>query len=134
MNRYILILQLIGWLAALPAPAQTAAGDGLKGDYYAGVNFERYVLTRRDTLVNFEWQGASPGGRVPAEEFSVRWTGWLVPPVSGHYVLHLRIDDGVRLWVDGRQRLNEWRGQPRGFYEVALDLTAGQAYALRLDY
>lgn len=71
---------------------------------------------------------------VPAEEFTVRWTGWLVPPVTGHYVLHLTVDDGARLWLDGKQLLDEWRGQPLGYYSVPIDLQGGRPYRLRLDY
>jgi len=109
-------------------------GDGLRGDYYDGLNFEQLVQTRRDPLIDFYWHGEKPVSGVPAEEFSVRWAGWLVPPVTGHYVLHLSIDDGARLWLDGKQLLDEWRGQPLGYYDVPVDLQAGRPYRLRLDY
>jgi len=128
---------LLGCLA-LGAPAgasaQAAVGDGLRGDYYDGLNFEHLIATRRDALLDFYWNGEKPISGVPAESFTVRWTGWLVPPVTGHYVLHLSIDDGARLWLDGKQLLDEWRGQPLGYYDVPLDLQAGRPYRLRLDY
>lgn len=34
---------------------------------------------------------------VSAEYFSVRWTGWLVPPVSERYGLHDAVGDGMRI-------------------------------------
>jgi hypothetical protein len=104
------------WLLGLPplgAGAQARkAGDGLVGAYYDGHNFERKVLTRRDPAINFDWNQQSPAAGLAAEDFSVRWTGWLVPPTTGHYVLHLSVDDGIRLWLNGRELLNEWTSGP----------------------
>jgi outer membrane protein OmpA-like peptidoglycan-associated protein len=116
------------------ANGQAAVGDGLRGDYYDGLNFEHLIETRRDALIDFFWHGEKPTSGVPAEQFTVRWTGWLVPPVTGHYVLHLSVDDGARLWLDDKQLLNEWRGQPLSYYDVPVDLQAGRPYRLRLDY
>jgi outer membrane protein OmpA-like peptidoglycan-associated protein len=117
----------------LGASAQ-AGGDGLHGAYYDGLSFERLIQTRRDPLIDFAWRGEKPISGVPAESFTVRWTGWLVPPVTGHYVLHLAVDDGARVWLDNEQLLDEWRGQPLGYYDMPVDLQAGRPYHLRLDY
>jgi len=131
---FVFLLSCLALGAPTGASAQAAVGDGLRGDYYDGLNFEHLIATRRDALIDFYWNGEKPISGVPAESFTVRWTGWLVPPVTGHYVLHLSIDDGARLWLDGKQLLDEWRGQPLGYYDVPLDLQAGRPYRLRLDY
>lgn len=143
MKRFFLCL-LVGSMAsasptaahaqAAVARALAAQGDGLRGDYYRGLNFEQFIKTRHDALIDFYWPEEQPMPGVPAEEFTVRWTGWLVPPVTGHYVLHLTVDDGTRLWLDGKQLLDEWRGQPLGYYSVPIDLQGGRPYRLRLDY
>lgn len=135
-------MKRLGWLfwvlllTGPPAVAQGAApaGDGLRGDYYDGRDFNTLVASQRDAAIDFDWHHENPVPGLPAEDFSVRWTGWLVPPATGHYVLRLTVDDGARLWLDGRQLLNEWRGQSLSYYDIPLDLQAGQAYALRLDY
>jgi outer membrane protein OmpA-like peptidoglycan-associated protein len=143
--KHLLLKLLLGCLAVtapvaaahaqgILARAQPAVGDGLRGDYYDGLNFEKFVQTRRDALIDFYWPQEQPMPGVPAEQFTVRWTGWLVPPITGHYVLHLTVDDGARLWLDGKQLLDEWRGQPLGYYSVPIDLQAGRPYRLRLDY
>jgi len=127
----------LGWLALLlpiGALAQVPVGNGLQGAYYAGHNFEHLLLTRQDATLNFDWHERRPVAGVGAEQFSVRWTGWLVPPLTGRYVLHLSIDDGVRLWVNERLLLDDWRDQGLNYYQVAVDLHAGQAYPVRLDY
>lgn len=98
------------WLALggpLGAGAQVPKGHGLLGAYYQGPDFEHYVAPRRAATLDFDWHGRPPLAGVPAEQFSVRWTGWLVPPATGRYVLHLRVDDGCRLWLDERLLLDD---------------------------
>jgi outer membrane protein OmpA-like peptidoglycan-associated protein len=129
----------VGWwaltlLAGVPAQAQVPVGNGLQGAYYAGHNFEQHQLTRRDATIDFDWHGRQPVAGAGAEQFSVRWTGWLVPPTTGRYVLHLSVDDGIRLWVNERLLLDDWRDQGLSYYQVAIELRAGQAYPVRLDY
>ncbi len=117
--------------------AQQAAplvGDGLLGMYYQGHNFEQFRHRQVDGTIDFYRRHQPPAEGVPAEDFSTRWTGWLRVPTSGHYVLYLTVDDGARLWLDGRLLLDEWRGQSISLYTLNLDLQAGRAYALRLDY
>lgn len=109
-------------------------GDGLLGLYYQGRNFDLFRHRQVDAAIDFYRYHQPPAEGVPAEDFSARWTGWLLVPTSGHYVLHLDVDDGARLWLDGRQLLDEWRGQSLSSYTLDLDLQAGHAYSLRLDY
>jgi outer membrane protein OmpA-like peptidoglycan-associated protein len=118
----------------LGAGAQLPRGHGLLGAYYQGPNFEHYIATRRDATLAFDWHGHSPLAGVPAEQFSGRWTGWLVPPATGRYVLHLSVDDGSRLWLDEHLLLDDWASQGLHYYQLALELRADVAYALRLEY
>ena len=129
-------------------PRAGSSEQGLEGQYFANRNLEGPpVLTRIDSAVDFRWDRSAPTtdlvarGELPAaralgdDNFSVRWTGQLVPPVSGRYELTVNADDGFRLEIDGRLVLDEWttafrlRGK-----SVPLDLEAGRAYNVRLDY
>jgi len=121
-------------LAVANADAQAPAGDGLVGQYYDGENFERVMVIRRDATIDFNWAGYPPAPGLPTEHFSVRWTGWLVPPVSGRYKFHVTVDDGMRLWINERPILNEWRDQPLREFTATVELKAGEAYRLRVDY
>ena len=72
----LLGLLSVGLLLAVPAWAQAPSqGDGIKADYYEGPSFERLVLSRRDATINFDWAHQPPVPGVPAQYFSVRWTG-----------------------------------------------------------
>jgi outer membrane protein OmpA-like peptidoglycan-associated protein len=114
--------------------ALAPVGDGLLGAYYQGRNFEQFRHRQVDATIDFYRRHQPPADGVPAENFSACWTGWLLVPTSGHYVLYLDVDDGARFWLNGRQLLDEWRGQSISSYSLDLDLQAGRTYALRLDY
>ena len=134
--RGLLLGMLLGLLLA---PAHTHAqaqlvGDGIKGDYYSGPDFDQYVLSRRDATLAFDWGLRQPAPGVPAESFSVRWRGWLVPPVSGRYLFHVTVDDGVRIWLNDKLIMNEWRPQPVHTFTAAVELQAGEPYKLRVEY
>ena len=92
-------------------------------------------MTRRyDATLAFDWGHAPPVPELGAEYFSVRWTGWLVPPASGRYVLHVAVDDGMRIWLNDKLILNEWRPQPVRTFTASVVLIAGEPYKLRVDY
>ncbi len=130
------LLLLLGMcLPVLSARGQAQpAGNGISGDYYEGTDFERFVLSRRDASINFNWGHQPPADGMPSETFSVRWTGWLVPPASGRYVFYVTVDDGIRIWVNDKLILNEWRGQPVSSYTATINLKANEPYRLRVDY
>ena len=131
--KLLLTTSLLACRAAL-AQAPLPVGDGIRGDYFEGTNFERFVLTRRDATINFNWGQQPPAPGLPAESFSVRWMAWLVPPTSGKYTFQVTVDDGIRLWLNDKLLMNEWRGQPLSNYTAAVELRAGEPYRLRVDY
>lgn len=96
--------------------------------------FDRWLGSRRDPIVHFEW-GAEGPREAPADEFSVIWSGWLVPEVSGEYQLATRSDDGSRIWLDGNLELKQWQYQS-GFLRGtrSIPLVAGRPYRLVVHY
>jgi hypothetical protein len=113
-----------------------AMAGGLRGQYYAGTNFETLRLTRIDPTVDFAWAGAAPDPAVPATDISVRWTGTVVPLYSEVYTFFTASDDGSRLWVDGQLLVDQWRDQ--GVTEVggvtSAPLVAGKKYVIVMEF
>jgi len=110
-------------------------GGGVRGDYYKGMNFENFVLTRTDPRIDFAW--GDPGGPDPAvgdDNFSARWTGEVEAAFTETYTFYARGDDGVRLWIDGQQLVNAWIDQGATEYSGTIDLVAGQTYSLIMEY
>jgi beta-glucosidase len=140
--------------AALVAPAYlrpsaTSNERGLKAEYFRGEDFNTApVLTRIDAGIDFHWDQATPTddlmmqGELTADkalssnDFSVRWSGQLLPPVSGHYRLDVTAPDGIRIYLDGKRVLDGWRAgdDAKTPGQADLDLTAGQPYDLRIEY
>ncbi|UYZ58193.1 PA14 domain-containing protein [Hymenobacter latericus] len=137
MRNYLWFIKSAGLLLSSPTQAQTpapAVGSGLRAEYYLGERFEQRAYTRTDPQINFDWRFESPAPGVPAENFSVRWTGYLLAPVSGVYTFHIAVDDGMRVWLGNRKILDEWRYQSEIQATRQVRLTAGEYYPLRVEY
>jgi|GEM_PF-1588796 len=107
---------------------------GFKGDYYQGTNFNNHVLTRRDERIAFNWSGSPPASGVTANDFSVRWTGRIVPIYSETYNFHTFTDDGVRLWVNGQLLINDWTSHPEREATGSITLQAGVLADIKMEY
>jgi hypothetical protein len=67
-------------------------------------------------------------------QFSVRWTGTVVPTISGPVSFHTVSDDGVRLWIDGRQVIDHWNGHGPVEDTGTVALTAGKPVEVKLEW
>jgi len=111
------------------------AGGGIRGDYYKGMNFDNFVLSRVDPLIDFSWgDPGGPGPEVGDDTFSARWTGEVEAAFSETYTFYTSTDDGVRLWVDGQQLVDAWVDQGTTEYRGTIDLIAGNTYSLVMEY
>ena len=118
----------------IPAENLFPAASGLRGDYFSGASFDTHVLTRLDPTVAFNWGASIPDLGLPADGFSVRWSGRVRPPASGNYTFHTRSDDGVRLWVAGGKLVDDWKSRPVTENSGTVHLNAGEEYDLTLEY
>jgi hypothetical protein len=130
------IFQLIREYNGLPINpgAIEGDGDGLAGAYFNGANFETEITSRIDTCVNFNWGLESPVENVNADNFSVRWTGKVMPRYAGTYTFYLTCDKGGRLWVNDQLIIDKWTGNSATAYTGTISLTAGEKYDLKLEY
>ncbi len=93
-------------------PGNGSMVDGLKAQYYANASFRgKPVVTRVDKQINFDWDAASPMPGVPANSFSVRWTGTIQAPTPGTYRMQVSWShcwpcndlEAYTLWINGKQ-------------------------------
>ena len=113
------------------------AGGGLRADYYDGTDFNTYILTRTDAQIDFNWgDPGSPDPAVSEDNFSVRWTGEVEAGYTETYTFYPKTDDGVRLWVGGKQLVDSWETVP--IYPIehsgTIDLIAGSTYRIVMEY
>jgi len=109
------------------------AMNGITADYYSGKNFEQFVLNRIDPNIDFTWS-AAPGAGLPADGFSVRWQGTIVPRSSGVFDFITRSDDGVRLWLNGVQVINNWTNHGETWDYATLTLNAGVPVTVKMEF
>jgi YVTN family beta-propeller protein len=127
--------------AAAPAPGAppgsppSAAGTGLLGQYFSNNALSGTPTLSRSEAVDFDWGYGVAAPGLPADNFSVRWTGQVNAPSSGDYVFQTLSDDGVRLWVNGTLSIDNWTDHgPTTDNAPAITLAAGQRYDIKLEY
>ncbi len=134
---------LVGAMAVWPLPAvgQEPGPDIIvehhdpswRAEYFNNTSLSGSpVLVRAESAIDFDWGWGSPAPEVPADYFSARWTRTLDLP-AGHYIFTAIVDDGVRLWVDGRLLLDRWLIQPPTTYSAPIYLNEGH-HVVQMEY
>ncbi len=106
---------------------------GLRGEYFSNPYFEGEAdLVLIDKTIDHDFKN------VPAnlfqENFSIRWTGFLTPPVSGKYKIKMRYDDGIRILLDGKIVFESSSMRGTAYETLDLNLIGGKIYSFQLDY
>jgi uncharacterized protein YgiM (DUF1202 family) len=131
---------LLGMIVFPSSPARVAEanpGTNWNASYYNNTDLTGTpVLTRVDGQIDFNWGTGSPDPAVPADNFSVRWTQTVNFPASGQWTFRVGADDGIRMWIDVTQIINEWHGAPNGYttYTVTLDALTAGPHELKVEY
>jgi len=108
---------------------------GLKADYFSNMTLEGSpVMSRVDAAVDFSWGDSGVSPQLP-NKYSVRWTGVLVPPESGDYLLGFTGEDGFRASLDGAPLVEDWTlHRPANTETKKLHLEQGRPYSLKIEY
>jgi beta-glucosidase len=124
---------------AVPASAlcvdASCSEHGLKGEYFANMKLEgQPTLTRTDSSVDFAW-GDTGMSRELLKNYSARWTGALVPPVTCDYLIGFTGQDGYRVWVDNDLVTEDWNiHHPASTLTKKIHLEKDHPYAVKIEY
>lgn len=116
-----------------PQPTPTIAATNWKGEFWNNTTLSGTPsATAFYNVINFDWGSAAPAQRVPADNFSARFTR-TVNLAPGTWRFTMTFDDAARLYVNNRLLIDRWtEGALRTYYyEIYL---SGGATELRLDY
>lgn len=114
----------LSWLpTANPGPAPIV---NWKGEYFNNATLSGTpAVTRDDTTIDFDWGVGSPDSTlISSDKFSARWTRTLTL-TEGRYRFYVTVDDGARLWVNGRNLVDEWHEAGLITYSAEIDLPGG---------
>lgn len=104
---------------------------GLVTDYFDKSFRKKFgvaIAPRTEAL----WAEGGPSWEAPPD-LCARYTGFLLPPVTGKYKFTCYADDGLRVWFDEKPTLENKVDQQK--IEVAhVDLTAGLPCQIRIEF
>lgn len=94
-----------------------------KAEYFSNRKLRgEAVLVRNDESIDFQWKRDAPAVGVPQDNFSVRWTDRREFK-AGVYRFYAHADDGIRVFIDGKLKLDRWfdsDGSTRHSFDIAL--------------
>ena len=70
----------------------------------------------------------------PNDNFSVRWEGQIKIDQGSTYTFYTISDDGVRLFVDGKSIINNWKAQPATENKGTITLQGNKTYPIVIEY
>lgn len=119
-------------LAALPGISLARVVPGLDMAMFDGADMQLFRARRVADGLCHDFGFSSPHPSVGGDNFSVRWTGWLKPPLPGKYAIKTGSDDGIRLRINGNLVVDHWhRGAGDELAEVSL---TDQIQPLRVEF
>ncbi len=113
-------------------------GTGLNGTYYPNTNLTfPSCSVKTDTAINFNW-GTSPinAGSCTnlSDNYTIRWTGYVLPQFTEDYTFFLGSDDGSRLFINDQLIINNWNIQAYTEKNGVINLTANTFYKITIEY
>lgn len=123
----------------IPIPSRyLKTPDGIQGAY--GEYFKSTemtgdpVFTRVDDNIDFYWEHYSPRYDMPDDNFGVKWTTYLTPPVSGKYAIGGWGSSGYDILLDGKKLVSSRNEHEAVHIEAPAELEAGKKYKIEVLY
>ncbi|MGQ8336215.1 glycoside hydrolase family 3 C-terminal domain-containing protein [Sunxiuqinia sp. A32] len=115
---------------------QTEDGrQGVVGEYYANSELEGDPLfTRVDNQINFTWDNGIPDPRMEDDNYSVRWTGYLIPRKSGEYIISGMGKPYIKITHNGESVSSVRNRDNAALAPYNVKLEAGEKYQLTAEY
>ncbi len=108
---------------------------GLLAEYFTNTDFSgKPALTQVETRLEQYWHNLSPAPGIPSDNFSIRWSGHLIPKLDGIYDFLLWADDLGRLTIDDQVLIDSWDQKHKNSWsKKSLRLKKGKKYRIQLE-
>ncbi|MBM7690858.1 beta-N-acetylglucosaminidase [Peribacillus deserti] len=119
-------------LNIVPVQVQPAIpSDKWLATYYPKVNFSGTPVYQYPNDLELVWSG-SPAAGIPADNFSAKFERKMAVSKTGKYKFSGRVDDGVRIYVDGVKHIEYWKDGVSSFNKE-ISLSAG-THTIKVEY
>jgi len=110
--------------------------NGLKGEYFNNTSLEGEAdLVRTDAIIDFRWTLFSPDQeKINYDQYSVRWTGKLIPDKTGDFQIGIYGDDGYRLYLNNELIIDNWQKQSLRQITKSYHFEKDKEYDLKLEF
>jgi hypothetical protein len=111
----------------------TCLSSEYRAEYFANRDFQGTPVVRCETWpIRHDWGYTSPVSGIPADSYTVRWTGRAYI-AAGTYDFVVRTDDGIKVWLDGTLILSAWWDQGPTEHRVRRTV-AGGTHDIKIEY
>lgn len=107
---------------------------GLRGYYYDNSDFTNLKFTKVNSTINFDWGYSAPTGLTGSDYFSIGWKGKIKIPSAGYYYFYTSTDDGVKLWIDGKLAIDDWKNHWETERSVQMYFSGSGSYYIEMEY
>ena len=126
-----------------PIPTESllsGSENGLKGEYFNNKDLSgEPMFTTTDKIIDMNWSDKAPRENMDDDNFSVRWTGELVPDKTATYQLGFVSTTNTRLYLNDSliaktiYHFRDEYGDPRLRKSPTMKLEAGKKYKIVLE-
>ena len=108
--------------------------SGLSAEYFDNTALQGEARPRIDATLDLHSAENPPDPFLLAGNQSARWNGTIRIPANSAYRLGALSDDGVRVWLDEKLIIDEWRPQPPTLFGSDIELEANSTHNLRIEW
>jgi beta-glucosidase len=115
----------------------TESGEkGLTAEYFNNTNCSgKPAFTKVESNLVKYWHNLSPEAGITADNFSVSYSGYLIPELTGTYKFGLIADDVARLTIDDEVIIDNWdRSTINQWGHKELRFEKGKKYEIKLEF
>jgi beta-glucosidase len=107
--------------------------NGFKAEYFDNADFEGTGRERIESQVAFNLSNQLPNPIIPNVPMSVRWTGNIIPKISGEYTFATKFKGNIRFYINDKLLINKEQNETyTGMTDM--ELISGQKYSVKIEY
>lgn len=108
---------------------------GLKMDFFNNMEVSgEPVYSTVATKIAHNWKRSPKKGVVDEDEYSVRWSGVFYSENNEKIEFTLAGDDGYRMFIDGKEVINDWREHSLTRKKYMFEAKAKRKYDIRIEF